>query len=138
MPKQIALVSCVSKKRSEPCPASQLYVSDWFLKAVAFAQKHSDEWYILSAKYGLLNPHQIIEPYNLTLKTMSKFQREAWARYVFSDLRTLLSPNDTVIFLAGHAYREYLERPIAQIGCRIEIPMEGLKIGEQLQWLNQH
>lgn len=39
--------------------------------------------------------------------------------------------NDEVIFLAGEKYRKYL---INQI-CNYKIPMKGLTIGKQLQFL---
>lgn len=134
--KTIVLVSCVSKKRSISLPAKDLYISDWFQKAALYARMIGDTWFILSAKYGLLHPDQIIEPYNVTLKSMSKYQRQIWARRVLQDLNPLLLQNDTVVFLAGHVYREYLEGPLRQMDCLISIPMKGLRIGEQMQWLN--
>jgi hypothetical protein len=32
---------------------------------------------------------------------------------------------------------ENLVDPIRQMGCNVEIPMEGLGIGKQLRWLKQ-
>jgi cytoplasmic iron level regulating protein YaaA (DUF328/UPF0246 family) len=137
MSKKIVLVSCVSKKSTIACPARSLYTSDWFIKAARYADQTSQEWYILSAKYGLVHPDQVLEPYNTTLKTMDKRARQAWAEWVFASLQPRLSPGDTVIFLAGQAYREFLADRISRLGCKIEIPMEGLRIGEQLHWLSQ-
>lgn len=132
----ITLVSCVSKKRTIPLPAQDLYLSDWFLKASTYAKKVGDKWFILSAKYGLLAPDKVIEPYNVTLKTMPVHSRRSWAGRVIQDLKPILSSGDMVIFLAGDAYRENLITPIQIIGCQISIPMQGLRIGEQMQWLN--
>jgi cytoplasmic iron level regulating protein YaaA (DUF328/UPF0246 family) len=134
----VALVSCVSEKRTAPSPARDLYTSDWFIKASRYAGQIADEWYILSAKYGLVNPDQVLEPYNTTLKTMGKSARQAWAERVFASLKPCLSPGDTVVFLAGQAYREFLLAQVARLGCKVRIPMEGLRIGEQMQWLNRH
>ncbi len=138
MSRIFALVSCVSEKRAAPSPARYLYTSDWFVKAARYASQITDEWYILSAKYGLVHPDQVLEPYNATLKTMGKSARQAWAERIFASLKPRLSPGDTVIFLAGQAYREFLLAQVARLGCKVEIPMEGLRIGEQMQWLNQH
>jgi len=39
--------------------------------------------------------------------------------------------------LAGRRYRDYLLDAIKEMGCTFEIPMEGLRIGEQLRWLKK-
>jgi len=134
--KMIVLVSCVSKKQNIPLPAKNLYISDWFQKASTYAQRIGDHWFILSAKYGLLPPDKVIEPYNVTLKSMSKYQRQVWAKRVMQDLMPHISPNDTIVFLAGQVYREFMEESLHRIGLHISVPMEGLRIGEQMQWLN--
>lgn len=138
MPKKIVLVSCVSEKAATASPARDLYTSDWFIKAARYAGQITEEWYILSAKYGLVQPDQVLEPYNATLKTMGKSARQAWARQVFAALKPRLSPGDMVVFLAGQAYREFLLDQVSRLGCKVEVPMEGLRIGEQMQWLNHH
>jgi hypothetical protein len=134
--KTIVLVSCVSQKRTVPSTAQDLYLSSWFLNASAYAKRVGDQWFILSAKYGLLAPDKVIEPYNVTLKTMPVRSRRLWAVGVIRDLVRILSSGDTVVFLAGDAYRENLIVPIQNMGCQISIPMQGLRIGEQMQWLN--
>jgi hypothetical protein len=135
--KTIALVSCVSEKTSLPQPAKQLYVSDWFIKASSYAQLVADEWFILSAMHHLVKPDQLIAPYDKTLKRMSKQERMLWARRVFADLRQILSPGDRAIILASNAYREFLLEPLRRYGVVVEIPLEGLRIGEQKQWLKK-
>ena len=63
---RICFVSCVSLKASVARPASELYVSPLFRKAKEFASNNFDQWYILSAEYGLVHPDVIIEPYTPT------------------------------------------------------------------------
>lgn len=137
MAKKIALVACVGKKNSIPMPAQDLYISDWFRKASAYAMRVADEWYILSAKYGLIAPDTVIEPYDETLNRMPVAERRAWAKRVLENLDRVLQPGDQVVILAGKRYRENLVDPIWQMGCSVEIPMEGLGIGKQLRWLKQ-
>lgn len=132
----IALVACVGKKKNRPLPAGELYDSDWFHKASAYARRTADAWYILSAKYGLVPPERTIAPYDETLNTMPAAARREWALRVLADLREVLRPDDRVLMLAGAAYREHLLGPIRQLGCHVEVPMEGLRIGEQLSWLS--
>ena len=138
MPGTIALVACVSKKKSHPFPARDLYISDWFIKASAYADHNSDQWFILSAKYGLLDPDSVIEPYDETLNNMPIKSRRTWASKALERLIPKLEDDDQVVFLAGMKYREFLVPPLRSRGFHVEIPMEGLRIGEQLSWLSKH
>jgi len=133
----ISIVQCVSKKRDTPHLARDLYTSPLFVNAAAYAEKISDDWYIISAKYGLVHPTDFVEPYDVTLKDMSASERRKWAEQVFSTLKPLLNSTDTVVFLAGVKYRENLVKKVAALGCKVEIPMEGLRIGEQVSWLQK-
>ena len=118
-------------------PACDLYTSAWFGKASAHARRVADAWYILSAKYALVSPSTVIAPYDQTLNRMSAAERRVWAERVLDGLSNVLEPDDHVVILAGQAYRSNLVDPIREMGCTVEIPMQGLGIGQQLRWLNQ-
>jgi hypothetical protein len=135
MGKTIALVACVKDKNGGPMPARYLYRSDLFKKSSAYAAKISDKWYILSAKYKLISPDEVIKDYNLSLNNMSAEERRVWSAEVFNQLKSLLKSSDWVVILAGIKYREYLVEPLLRLGCDVEIPLAGMKIGEQLSWL---
>lgn len=138
MSKTIALVACVSKKNKTPMPARDLYISDWFLKASTYADQVSDQWFILSAKYGLLDTDDVVEPYDETLNKMPVNQRRAWSRKVLENLIPKLNVGDQIVILAGIKYREFLIPKLRSEGFQVEVPMEGLRIGEQLGWLLIH
>ena len=132
------LVSCVSKKRTQSAPAGELYVSEWFRKARAYVQAQGAQWLILSAEYGLLAPETVVAPYEKTLNRMSVNERKAWATRVIGQMDALLPPTDRVVLLAGARYREFLIDYLKKRASMVELPMEGLKIGEQLRWLKGH
>jgi hypothetical protein len=138
MKKTVALVACVQKKSDRPMPAGSLHHSTWFKKASQFAHQNADEWFILSPKYGLLSPYKVMPPYDESIYQMSVKERMSWAKHVVADLGELMSPGDLVLILAGVRYREFILEPIKQMGCQVEIPMAGMKIGTQLSWLNSH
>ncbi len=117
--------------------AKKLYRSSLFSKSSKYAELISDRWFILSAKYGLIHPDNIIQPYDSSLITMSTKERKRWSERVSANLNRVVSSQDHVTFLAGLKYREYLIQPLKDLGCVISIPMEGLGIGQQLQWLNR-
>lgn len=135
MGKNIFLVSCVKPKRGYPSPAKDLYLSDWFKKASRYASQNTDEWFILSAKYFLVNPEQVIEPYDLTLKSMNVEEKKEWANHVYQMIKLLISSEDKIFFLAGQDYRKYLIPLLQHDGFAVNVPMEGLRIGEQKSWL---
>lgn len=117
MSKTIALVACVSKKSNSSLPAGELYLSPCFKKASTYAESIADDWNILSARYGLLSPTAIIEPYDETLNRMSASERRSWADKVLFDLRQKVNPGDNAVILAGVMYRENLITPLQDMGC---------------------
>lgn len=132
----IHLVSCVAAKAAHECAAKDLYLSPLFKLARSYAEQEGNDWYILSAWWGLLDPNAVIGPYELTLNTMKTRQRKAWAEYVIAQLEEIPDiENARLVFIAGARYREHL---VPWAGERAEIPLEGLRIGEQLQWLKNH
>ena len=78
----ICLVSCVSVKGATPAAAKDLYQSSWFRKARLFVESIGSDWFILSAKHGLVHPDNMIAPYEHTLNTMGASERRDWARLV--------------------------------------------------------
>lgn len=135
-PPRVVLVACVSKKATEAKRAKDLYVSSLFIKARAYAERQADAWYILSAAHGLLDPEKVVEPYNVALGGSRKTVRTAWANRVASEIWATVPPKSTLIFLAGANYRSELI-PLLCDRYKIEIPMRGLGIGQQLKYLKE-
>jgi hypothetical protein len=134
----IGLVSCVKTKRSSASPAADLYVSPLFTRMRRYAENHCDAWFVLSAKYGVLPPGRIVAPYELTLNTLAARDREEWAARVRGQLERVLPPKAHVILLAGERYRAGLVPWLSSRKYAIEVPMAGMRMGEQLKWLKQN
>ena len=131
--KKIVMISCVSKKLSHPANAQDLYVSPLFRLNLKYARKlEPDAIYILSAKHGLLDLDGEIEPYDLTLNEMPARKVQAWAEHVLEQLKERADlGKDHFVLLAGQKYRKFLAPKFASY----EVPMQGLTIGRQLQFL---
>jgi len=95
-------------------------------------------WFILSAEHGLLNPDTVTRPYEKTLNTMGVAERRAWAQRVIRQMGTDLPPANRIVVLAGQRYREFLMGYLSNRFADVEVPLEGLRIGEQLSWLASH
>ena len=127
------LISCVNKKLDHPAQAKDLYTSALFKMSYQYAKSlNPNAIFILSAKYGLLRNYEVISPYDETLNDMKVKDIKIWSERVLEELnkRTDLQ-QDYFHFLAGFKYRKYLLPHIKNY----EIPMQGLRIGEQLSWL---
>ena len=135
MRKKIVLISCVSRKLPHRAKAKELYVSMLFRLNLKYANSLCpDEIYILSAKHGLLELEREIQPYEQTLNNMRSAEIKEWANNVLQQLRSVTSLEEPeFIFLAGNKYRKYLLPHIKNA----EIPLKGMRIGEQLQRLKE-
>lgn len=138
MTKRVVLVSCVKTKGDSAVAAKDMYISPLFKGMRRYAEQNADAWYILSAEHGVLQPDQIIVPYERTLRTMQKPDRMAWDQQVRKQLLELIPAGAEVIFLAGIRYREGVAPFLKCNGFKTEIPMEGKKFGLQLSWLKEN
>lgn len=134
----VALVSCVKKKADRASAAEDLYLSPLFRGLRRYAERHANAWYILSAQYGLLRPDKIVSPYERTLNAMSASERVEWAARVQHELVDVLPAGTDITLLAGKRYRERIEPFLRDRGFSVSIPLAGLGIGKQLQWLKRN
>ena len=132
---RVYLVSCVARKREHSSSAKDLYVSDWFVSARDRIEREEAPWYILSAQYGLVHPDTVIAPYDVTLNTMGVASRRDWAAWVITQMEETLPHADEVVIFAGQRYREFLEDYLRHGFTSVKVPMERLRMGEQLRWL---
>jgi hypothetical protein len=139
MKANVAFVSCVKMKADRPLPAKDLYISPWFRMARAYAEQHARKWFILSAAHGVVHPDVVIEPYDVTLNGASVEDRSHWASVVrqqFDVMERDLCGSKAII-LAGKNYRRGLITPLERMFGEVEVPMEGLMLGQQLSWLSK-
>jgi len=133
--KTIILISCGKCKQSKPSPAKDLYIGKLFRGSYNFAKSlNPDEIFIISAKYHLVHPETLIEPYDLSLNNQSTKFKKSWAIKVVEMIDDLgFDRNiDKFIILAGKEYNEYLLPNFKNH----ELPFKDLKgIGYQLQFL---
>lgn len=133
----VCLVACTSRKGDQPAPAEFIYRSPLFSAARSYAEKRADQWFILSAKHGLLSPNDVIDPYNESLMSQSDSQRQKWARRVHKAFTARVPTVGRVIFLAGSAYRSHLAPRFEEEGRETSAPMSTLGIGSQVAWLQR-
>lgn len=144
--KTIVFVPCSKNKdessKTKSVKAKDLYVGPFFKKAYECAESlNPDIIFILSAKYGLVEPDRELEYYDKYLSSMSMKDRKDWAEKVKKRLNELNKKavvdlkNDKFIFLTGKDY--YTNLLDAFNNNNFEIIGDGLKIGKKLQEFNR-
>ena len=129
----VALVGCGGQKQDTAAPARSLYTSNYFQLKREFAETFADKWYVLSAEHGLVEPDEVLEPYDTTLKSMTSYHRERWADDVQQALPDLSDAR--VIALAGADYLEPLRGLLENEAADLRTPLAGMGIGSQMGFM---
>lgn len=137
---RVGLVGCVKTKLEQAARAQDLYTSRLFLGRRAFVTQSCDRWYILSARHGLVEPTDVLKPYEDTLKGKSADVKRSWAASVLRAIETVDLPvaETTFEIHAGAEYRDFgLVDGLVARGARVEVPAEHLTQGAQLSFYAQ-
>lgn len=135
---KIALISCTKLKKSYPCVAEDMYSpSALFRKTKDYVSRRGYvRWFILSAKYGLLSPSDVIYPYNTTLSAMSKAEVIEWSKEVDKHLDFFWLKE--VDFYTGEGYRKFLIPLLEERNIKCVVPLKGMGIGRQLKFYSEN
>lgn len=133
---KIGLVGCTKAKHNGPARAKDLYMpSPLFRGRRAYVERSCDSWFILSALHGLVDPNQLLDPYDVTLKGASRATKRAWTARVLTELEQTLRPLSQHHFEL-HAGSDYwgqgLVDQLVGSGATVDIPTKGLGVGQQL------
>lgn len=152
---RLILIGCGKNKTTAPSSAKNghrfrirdMYVGPLFTKRVQYAEERKLPWAVLSAKYGLIWPNEERKLYDETLNEMTPAEVAFWVSQVSSRVVNLLgepfdsgqsdrmlNPNELVVEIhAGRRYSHPLADVLRAYGIDVQLPCEGLGIGEQLQ-----
>lgn len=134
---EVGLAGCTKSKRDGPSQPKELYMkSSLFRKRRKYCERHHDEWYILSAKHGLLDPDgPPIDKYDQALSDASVEEKREWGRGVAGQLQDRKLLSETLVFHAAKDYYEPVLEILEETGYKL--PTEGLGMGEEKRWYNQ-
>jgi hypothetical protein len=88
----------------------------------------------------LLDPETKIDPYNYTLNDLSKEQIISWSNNVHKQIIEAIGDSKEVeiSIYAGDKYRKFLVPLLEKDGFKVNIPLKGLGIGQQLAWFKNN
>ena len=137
--KRIILVGCGKTKRAIPTSAKRLYCGPLFSARRRYAEESGHRWFVLSAKYGVIPPDDVVSPYDVTISDLSPIDRAAWttgaATMLFDQMSDDTYPSRTVVEIhAGSVYAVPLGGVLRTVGFDVRLPLSGKGIGQQLSW----
>lgn len=124
--KDVYIISCTKNKKSNVDCAGSIYKSANYTNAKRFSIKHSDVWLILSAKYGLLMPDEIISKYDLNIIDCSYEYTRKWADDVISRINNLCDKDDRIFIFATNEYSSKIVDRIEEVSPKILLPYSRL------------
>ena len=153
---RLMLIGCTKGKQDRPynnltggrVVPEQLYQSPLFSKRLDYAEVKGLRWAVLSAKYGVWFPRIGLKPYDQTFADMTpadvaawhvgvaqRLIEELWEPFNLKESDDFLKPSElTIEILAGADYCHPLTEILTAVGIKVELPLKGLGIGEQLAW----
>ena len=123
---RVVLIGSSGATAAEPVRVADLFQSAGFTRAREHAVSAGMPWFVLSAKHGLLEPDDVVAPYDLELGDSSTVYRSAWGEWVAAQLgeRVQLS-GATVEVHGGVDFAQPLRQPLARRGAALELPLPG-------------
>jgi hypothetical protein len=123
---RVVLIGSSGETAADPVPVADLFRSPGFARAREHAVHSQLPWFVLSAKHGLLEPEDVVAPYDLELGDASTVYRSAWGEWVAAQLgeRVQLA-GATVEVHGGVDFAQPLRQPLARRGAALELPLPG-------------
>lgn len=130
----VAIIPCTNQKSDHPAPAREVWVGHHFQLVLAHAEMFYDRVFVMSYKYGLIDPDFHIEPYDIDIKNSKAADKLRWWFNLRSDIRLLSSWNPLLVALyTGDIERDRIMREFVRSGTRqVILPFEGLSIGKRM------
>jgi hypothetical protein len=123
---RLVLIGSSGATTAEPAPAALLFASPGFARARDAAVRSGSPWFVLSAKHGLLDPADVIGPYDLQIGDQSARYRTAWGEWVVGQLAERVRLDGVTVEVHGGVdFAQPLRQPLAVRGAALELPLPG-------------
>lgn len=116
-------------------PIVDLYVGNLYTARLAYAKQLGGPHWIVSGFHGIRRPDYVVGPYERDLASMRSDELRAWQGQQEFGALQIAEPGDRVVVLASAPYAGKWCAALARSGCTVDLPLAGMQIGEQLQWL---
>lgn len=101
-------------------------------------EQTKSEWYIISAKYGLLRPDEMLYPYDLNLGDLPADRREKWADSIVDKLAPTHTEFTRYVILADDLYSESLAKSFLTHNYKYTVPFWGMSHDKVIEHLKNN
>jgi hypothetical protein len=123
---RVVLVGSSGATAAAPEPTGGLFRSDGFARAREHAVHSRLPWFVLSAKHGLLDPDDVVSPYDVQIDDQSAAYRTAWGEWVVAQLADRVQLEGVTVEVHGGVdFAQPLRHPLARRGAALDIPLPG-------------
>jgi hypothetical protein len=107
-------------------PVATLFSSPQFAVARSHAEHSGLPWFVLSAKHGLLDPGDVVGPYEVQIDERSASYRAAWGEWVVAQLSERVPLEGVTVEVHGGVdFAQPLRQPLSRRGAALDIPLPG-------------
>ncbi|HEX6819022.1 MAG TPA: hypothetical protein VF120_11660 [Ktedonobacterales bacterium] len=136
---EIGLVASSWRQRGTICRATdQFSPSPVFRRARDYCERAFDEWYILTPRYPLALPHQVVGPCTMRIADLGGEERICWVAELSQRLgerwRRSRYPIRFVLF-SGARTAELVQRAVPF--AEVVLPHAGLSLAERMRWYDE-
>ena len=123
---RVVLVGSSGATGEESDAAGRLFRSDGFARAREHAVHSRLPWFVLSAKHGLLDPDDVISPFEVQIDDQSAAYRTAWGEWVVAQLADRVQLDGVTVEVHGGVdFAQPLRQPLTRRGAVLDIPLPG-------------
>ena len=109
---------------TRPATAAELFRGPGFVRARELAATSGTPWFVLSAKHGLLEPADVVGPFDLQLGERSSAYRSAWGEWVVAQLGERVPLEGAVVEVHGGVdFAQPLRQPLGDRGAGLELAL---------------
>jgi hypothetical protein len=132
---RVVLIASSGAAAKQPQPAATLFESTGFAAARDHAVRSGYPWFVLSAKHGLLDPGDVVGPFDVQIGDQSSGYRTMWGEWVVAQLASRVQLQDVVVEVHGGVdFAQPLRTPLAKRGAAVDIPLPVTWRGTEATW----
>jgi hypothetical protein len=122
----VLLIGDVESQGADAAPARDLFTGPVFAARRQFAEASGRPWFILSSRWGLVHPDEVIAPYRLSLAELPPMYRRAWGRLVSEQLANVwpIERGDIVEIYAEEEFLHSLRAPLQYLELTVVETLE--------------
>jgi hypothetical protein len=132
---RVVLIASSGATSRQPHAAAELFESQGFAAARDHAVRSGHPWFVLSAKHGLLDPGDVVGPFDVQIGDQASGYRATWGEWVVAQLAARVQLQDVVVEVHGGVdFAQPLRTPLARRGAALDIALPNTWRGPETAW----